>query len=278
MSLTPVEFSLVLSKVDWTGGVNLFRLLGRIKSLIADRVRPLHGQRCPESRILGHYSKIINKPLLRGDLEFSPHIFMNKIPTARALTAASLTFGSLVGGVNAATILDQEQTVTTVAVAQFGSSVDLAQSFQQSGDTISGAGIFVSDFGTAIPTAMFTISLFDALPNDGGTQIASGNTVGMNESWADVSWTPVPIIPDTEYFLVFESSEPNYGIRGGGTISVDVYSRGLVYAGPGFPALPDFDYAFRTFADPIPEPSSALLLGLGSLGITFRRRRDRKAC
>lgn len=179
-------------------------------------------------------------------------------------TIAALSVVAMALAPAAAGVIDQNQDDNSIFMASFAQG-DLAQSFQQFNDTITGAGIFLqSDVGTS---DMVTITLWDALPNAGGSALASGSANGTAGSWVDVSWSSVSIAADTTYFLVFTSANDTLGVAG----SVNnPYDRGQVYANTGFQSFPDFDYAFRTYA--VPTPASAALLGMGGLLISRRRR------
>jgi hypothetical protein len=174
---------------------------------------------------------------------------------------------------DAVIVIDQNQPNNPYNVAFF-SQGDLAQSFQQADNNIVGAGILLhSDYGT---NDIVTILLYDALPNAGGNLLTSASAVGTSGSWMDVFWSPFAVIPDTTMYLVFTSAQDILAIAG----DSDVYSRGHVYANPGFGSFPSLDYAFRTYSDnefePIPEPSTYLLLGSGILGLALWRRRRLK--
>ena len=160
--------------------------------------------------------------------------------------------------------IDQNQPDASVYMAGF-SQTDLAQSFMQAGDNISGVDIFLQpDIGS---TDTVIISLWDALPNAGGTLLTQGSTQGTAGTWAEVDWAPFSITPETTYYLVF-TGNTSLGIAG----SVNnPYPRGQVYANPGFGSFPSFDYAFRTWTL-IPAPSSLALMGLGGIAIARRRR------
>ena len=141
----------------------------------------------------------------------------------------------------AALIIDQNQPNADALLATF-EQPDLAQSFQQANNNIAGAGIFLKPFvGTG---GLVTISLWNALPNAGGNQLATASAPGSPGAWLDVFWNPIAITPNTTYFLVFTSAT-TLGIGGG----VDPYSRGQAYANAGFQAFPLFDYTFRTYYD-----------------------------
>jgi hypothetical protein len=139
-----------------------------------------------------------------------------------------------------ADVIDQNQPSGPTYMAGF-SQTDLAQSFQQTNDNISGAGILLmADIGS---TDNVTISLWDGLPNAGGTLLESASAMGTAGEWVDVFWGYYPITPETTYFLVFDGNT-TLGVAG------DVnnpYPHGHVYANAGFIPFPDFDYAFRTY-------------------------------
>ena len=154
---------------------------------------------------------------------------------------------------NAAIVVDQNQADNTVYMAAF-SQADLAQSFQQSHDNISGAGIFLqSGIGNSNTV---TISLFDALPNNNGTLLASSTGVGTQGSWFDVFWSPVVVNPLDTYYLVF-SGNTTLGI--GGSLN-NPYPNGNVFANAGYIPFSTYDYAFRTYYDnnfsSVPEPTT----------------------
>ncbi len=142
--------------------------------------------------------------------------------------------------VSAQQCLDQNASTDNACMAGFGQT-DLAQSFKQSAaGNINGAGIYMGPYGS--PETL-TISLWSALPNAGGTMLASGSGVASPNSWFDVSWNCVNITPNVTYYLVF-SSTASMCYEG------DVYNgypHGNVFANPGFGSFPSYDYTFRTY-------------------------------
>jgi len=187
----------------------------------------------------------------------------NKHTSSRIALALLVTAG--VAQVAVADFIDQNQTDGSVYMAAF-SQTDLAQSFQQSANNISGAGILLqADVGT---TDTVTISLWTTLPNGGGTMLASASASGTAGEWVDVFWDTVSISAGTTYFLDF-SGNSTLGIAG--SLS-NPYAGGQVFANAGYGPFPDFDYAFRTYYKDVPAPSALALLGLGGLVATRRRR------
>jgi hypothetical protein len=167
--------------------------------------------------------------------------------------------------------IDQNQPNAPIYMAAF-SQTDLAQSFQQASGNIVGAGIFLQPgVGTS---DNITISLWNLLPNQlGAINEASGTALGASGNWVDVFWNPVSVTPNTTMYLVFTSDNNTLGISG--DIN-DPYPRGQVYANPGFGPFPNFDYAFRTYAEaaPVPEPATMLLVGTGLIGLAgYGRKR-----
>ncbi len=169
-----------------------------------------------------------------------------------------------VGGATAAPVLDQSQPSAMTYMAAFAQT-DLAQSFQQAHSNVAGAGILLqAGVGSS---DLVTIALWDALPNDGGTLLASGSGTGTAGSWFDVFWSPVTVTPGDTLFLVFTSGQNTLGIAG------DVYNPypdGMTYANSGYGAFDAFDYTFRTYYEDavaaIPAPA-ALLLGAFGTGL-----------
>ncbi|MFN3917158.1 MAG: T9SS type A sorting domain-containing protein [Flavobacteriales bacterium] len=141
-------------------------------------------------------------------------------------------------------IVNQENTNNTTCMAAFGQA-DLAQSFIPTSTTICGASIYITSGGTT--PANITIALYDALPNAGGTLMASGLASGIIEQrWAEVTWSPVSVTPGSTYFLVFTSPGSNLCIGGS---TNNPYPGGMVYANSGYSAFTTYDYTFQVFSD-----------------------------
>ena len=136
---------------------------------------------------------------------------------------------------------DVEQSHENISMAGFFQP-DLAQSFKPHASDCSGAGLLM-DVGIG-STEDVTISLYDALPNAGGTMLASGTTTGSPGSYVDVFWTPVPVTPGNTYYLVFTSNLQTMCVAGD---TRDPYPDGQVYANAGYASFPAYDYTFRTW-------------------------------
>lgn len=195
---------------------------------------------------------------------------MKSFRTAFLSAALIVSVASLA---SAGPVIDQDQANDQVLMAGFWQS-DLAQSFQQAHDNVSGAGILLADgFGTS---GTVTISLWDNLPNQAGTVLATGSALGTEGNWVDVFWNPVAVTPDTTLYLVFTSDSSALGIAGD---VFNPYSRGMVFANTGYGPFPVYDYSFRTYYDDSPTPvvpaPAALLLGVIGTGVAgyLRRRR-----
>lgn len=193
---------------------------------------------------------------------------------------AALASLSLMGGAHAGGI-DQSQTSQAVDMANFNQT-DLAQSFQQTHNNITGASIFL--FNTVeTGSGDVTISLYDALPNASGNLLASGTALGVAPGGeATVNFAQTAVTPGQTYFLVFTDTNLNQGIAG------DInnpYPHGEVFANSGYGAFPNFDYAFQTYYGdaPVPEASTTvsfgllLTLGLGGIVLAARKRKAASA-
>jgi hypothetical protein len=142
--------------------------------------------------------------------------------------------------VSAQQCLDQNAPTNNACMAGFGQT-DLAQSFKQTAGNINGAGIYMNpNYGS--PETL-TISLWDKLPNAGGTMLASGSGTASPGNWFDVSWNCVNISPNTTYYLVFSSTA---SMCYDGDVN-NGYPHGNVFANPGYGSFPTYDYTFRTY-------------------------------
>ena len=141
-------------------------------------------------------------------------------------------------------VLDQQQLSAPLYLAQFD-TVNLAQSFQPATTNIAGAGIqLFPNHGTG--TGTVTISLYDKLPNQGGTLLASGTASGAAGQFVDVFWTPVACKPNSTYYLVFTCSNTTLAVAGD---TNNPYPSGQAYADSGYQSYPQFDYTFRTYTN-----------------------------
>ncbi len=167
--------------------------------------------------------------------------------------------------------IDQNSPTSTSTVARFDQG-GLAQSFKQSADNITGAGIFLSTpFGEE---TQVTIELWTKLPNLGGSRLATASAKGQAGSWVDVFWPKVMLDQGATYYLVFNGTPGFVGVLGDLT---DPYADGQLYANSGFdPQFTWMDFTFRTFAEAqaVPEPAawSVMLGGLALLAGIARRR------
>ena len=188
--------------------------------------------------------------------------------TALSTFAATLALASSVAF---ADTIDEDAPTNNAFMASFSQS-DLAQSFQQAASNVSGAGIFLQAGQGS--TGAVTISLYDKLPNNGGSLLAQGSGTGTQGSWFDVLWAPISVVANTTYFLVF-TGDSALGIAGD---TANGYARGNVFATEGYGSFSSFDYTFRTYNDvgAVPEPETYALMGLG-LGLVALARRRKAA-
>lgn len=141
-----------------------------------------------------------------------------------------------------APVVDIDQNQNNTCMANF-SQGDLAQQFTATSSAICGAGLTFS----SVASGSLTIALYTALPNAGGTQLATATGTVSNSDVGNVYWPMVTITPGTQYYLVFTtpSNQPISACVAGST--TNPYAGGMLYANAGFNPFPSFDYTFRTF-------------------------------
>ncbi len=137
-------------------------------------------------------------------------------------------------------VLEINQSENTSCMANFTQG-DLAQQFTAQSTTSCGAGVTFE----ALATGNLTISLWNNLPNAGGTMLATGTVMVNNSSEGDVYWPSVSLVPGTFYYLVFTTTAPEITTCVAGSTN-NPYSGGMLYANTGFGAFSNYDYTFRT--------------------------------
>jgi hypothetical protein len=182
---------------------------------------------------------------------------------------------TLVGGLQAANIVDQSQLLeNTSSLAVFSQAV-LAQSFMPSFTTVSGAEV---ELGSTTATGNVTIGLYSSL---GGTLLASGTATGVTGGeFAQVFWSPVTVVAGDTYYLEFSSATTTLNLAGD---TSNPYAGGEAFANGSPPtAFPADDYTFQTYSSNtggggggggVPEPATfgGVLLGCAALGLLRKR-------
>ena len=161
--------------------------------------------------------------------------------------------GSGGGGCDDA-LLEIDQNTSNTCMA-FISQGDIAQSYKPITGESAGAG-FQFEAAPAEGTDL-TLSLWDELPNNGGTMLTSGTTVSNgSDVWIDVFWDVVTTVPGTTYYIVVDNGSSADACISG---SLDnPYPDGNLYANAGYTPFPDYDYTFRTYScDEVPPPAPA---------------------
>ncbi|MDB4499232.1 PEP-CTERM sorting domain-containing protein [Akkermansiaceae bacterium] len=220
------------------------------------------------------------------------------LKSVRALAATLLTFGSLAGGANAAVTIDVEGVPgSSVTTWTFSGSYDIflfdgdpsdgqfsfngAQQIGEpnyyrggaggdwSGEIASDANLNNADVGMTILTARATGSSSGAHFIDGLVIDSDGADGGDDFGWyiagdleafetltlSGTSEAPIDITKFGEGATLIQNTGDNFSINN----SSDTDNKGIITL--NFTA--------------IPEPSSALLIGVGALSILVRRRRKR---
>ncbi|MEM0519572.1 choice-of-anchor J domain-containing protein, partial [Aequorivita flava] len=146
------------------------------------------------------------------------------------------------GGVCGTPILEVNQDIDDACMANI-SQGGLAQSYIALEAQSAGAGIKFRDPSTGLDV---DLSLWDGLPNAGGTMLASGTTQTDGTNWADVYWDPVvDLTVGNTYYIVIEGDITLPCVAGS---LVDPYPDGNVFANPNYDPFPAYDYTFRTYS------------------------------
>lgn len=145
-----------------------------------------------------------------------------------------------------AQVIDQQQTNDPVCMSGLW-AIDLAQSFVPTGLNSVGGGFKMASNSAAAENV--TISLWDALPNAGGTMLASGTALAQRSEWVEVAWPLVPVTPGLTYYLLIEGSANGLCVAGD---PGNPYTGGHVFTNAGFQAFTAFDFTFRTYTDASP--------------------------
>ena len=169
-----------------------------------------------------------------GGTVFQPRVFNGNIIYD--------TLGGGGGGACANALLEVNQDVEDTCMA-FTTQGGIAQSYIALEPMSAGAGI---KFTSASVGDNVNLSLWDGLPNAGGTMLATGATLTANDVWVDVFWDPVVnVTMGNTYYIVIEGDASLPCIAGS---TNDPYAGGNVFANPNYDPFPGFDYTFRTYS------------------------------
>lgn len=206
----------------------------------------------------------------------------------RAFAATLMTIGSLLGVANAAVIYSQETLDTSDrgGYTYFGQVLadDFTTVSDSIVDTISWRGSYYG--ADVIGTESFTIHFHtnnSGLPSNSAffSEVISANVVdtgvdlqskNLYEYSADI--TDVPLFSGNTYWIsIYSNDSPsNYAWANSLDGSIDGSIRNSGGAWGDFDGFPRTNHIF-SLKNTVPEPSSALLIVLGSLGLLARRKR-----
>ncbi len=145
------------------------------------------------------------------------------------------------GGACGSPLLEVNQDVDDACMANI-SQGGLAQSYIPTEAESAGAGIKFRDPSSGLTV---NLSLWDGLPNAGGTMLASGSSQTDGTNWADVYWDPtVNVTVGTTYYIVIDGDVALPCISGS---TNNPYAGGNVFAN-NYGSFPSFDYTFRTYS------------------------------
>ncbi|MEH6766096.1 MAG: GEVED domain-containing protein, partial [Aequorivita antarctica] len=154
----------------------------------------------------------------------------------------NVTTGGGGGGACANAVIEVNQDATNTCMAAI-TQTGLAQSYIALEAESAGAGIMFTANSTGLDV---DLSLWDGLPNAGGTMLASGTSQTDGTAWADVFWDPVVNVTVGNTYYIVIDGDPTLPCVAGDT--TDPYPGGNVFANPGYQPFLGFDYTFRTYS------------------------------
>ncbi len=136
-------------------------------------------------------------------------------------------------------------------MSTFSYKTGVAQSFTAEASVSAGAGI---EFQAPAMNYDVSIELWDALPIQGGSKLASKPVEVHGQHWVNVFWDEVvSLTPGEQYFIVLNG---DYGLPCLSGTAYDAYPGGNLYYGEAYESFPDYDYSFKTFACMRPQDTS----------------------
>lgn len=137
-------------------------------------------------------------------------------------------------------IIEVNQEIFNTCMADFTFGSLIAQSYIPTEAVAAGAGIRFEETSTGLDV---NLSLWNGLPNAGGTMLASGTSQTVGTNWADVFWDSVVYLAVGNTYYIVMDGDPSLPCISGSTS--DVYPGGSVVVDYTFPS---YDFAFRTYS------------------------------
>lgn len=200
------------------------------------------------------------------------------LKSVRTLAATLVTFGSLVGGANAAINIHVVEDGSFVTISSTGGSIDTTGLSMGSVSSF-GPDLFHGNFSAdGVTESSGSVAQFTS----GSSTITRSNSPGWTSGSgsSDVSFSE-----GLATILLSEFSATNIMLSDGAVVgnnNIAAFSATTTeprtLADIGYTVNESVTYSWAADSitlttSPIPEPSSALLIGLGALGLVTRRRR-----
>lgn len=148
----------------------------------------------------------------------------------------------------------------------------IAQSFTAVDSHSSWAGMYVGDGNQGYNDFTLTMKLFSGDGIFTSDHLLLSRDVDISsigsQGYADLDVSSILFDIGSSYTIALYNDTPRWGAL---LINSNLYDGGMLYS--GFGPIPNGEARFHVLAEPVPEPSTFALIGIGLVGIGLMRRK-----